>query len=268
MPENFMADAKKLPLSGRRVVVTRTRDQLSELAAKLAALGADVVELPVIRISREVSKPALADVMLELGGYDWLVFTSANGVHHFFGEFLRIFDDIRSLGLVRIACIGDSTAKAITDLHLKAECRPERATAEALAGALVDTGSMDNAKVLVITGNLNRDVLVKKLEEARAIVDCLQVYKTEPVDLASNPAAAEFRRLGADAVLYASSSPAQCFVDQGDALRIEKGGKRPLNGSIGPQTSETMRRVGMRVDFEAPTPGIDELVAELVKALA
>jgi uroporphyrinogen-III synthase len=257
-----------LPLSGRRVVVTRTRDQLSELASKLAALGAEVVELPVIRISREVSKHALADVMLEFGGYDWLVFTSANGVHHFFGEFFRIFDDIRSLGLIRIACIGDATAKAIGDLRLKAECRPEKATAEALAAAMVDTGSMDNAKVLVITGNLNRDVLVKKLEEARAIVDCLQVYKTEPVDLSASPVAAEFRRLGADAVLYASSSSAQCFADQGGAVRLEEGAKRPLNGSIGPQTSETMRKVGLRVDFEAGTPGIDELVAALVKALA
>jgi uroporphyrinogen-III synthase len=262
-----MPEANRLPLSGRRVVVTRTRDQLSELAAKLAALGAEVVELPVIRISREISKPALADVMLEFGGYDWIAFTSANGVHNFFGEFFRIFDDIRSMGLIRIACIGDSTAKAITDLRLKVECRPEKATAEALAAAMVDTGSMDNAKVLVITGNLNREVLVKKLEEARAIVDSLQVYKTEAVDLSASPVASDFRRLGADAVLYASSSSAQCFVDQGEALRLEKGARKPLNGSIGPQTSETMRKVGLNVDFEAATPGIDELVTELVKSL-
>jgi uroporphyrinogen-III synthase len=262
-----MAETAKFSLSGRRVVVTRTRDQASELASKLKGLGAEVVELPVIRISKEVSKQALADVMLEFGAYDWLVFTSANGVHHFFGEFFRIYDDIRSLGLIRIACIGDATAKAIGELRLKAECRPEKATAEALAAALVETGSMDNAKVLVITGNLNRDVLVTKLEEARAIVDCLQVYKTEAVDLSASPAAEEFRRLGADAVLYASSSSAQSFADQGGAVKLEKGSKIPLNGSIGPQTSETMRKVGLRVDFEAKTPGIDELVAELVKAL-
>jgi uroporphyrinogen-III synthase len=258
---------KQLPLSGRRVVVTRTRDQLSELAAKLSALGAAVVELPVIRISQEISKQALADVMLEFGAYDWIAFTSANGVHHFFAEFFRIFDDVRSMGLIRIACIGESTAKAITDLHLKVECRPEKATAEALAAAMVATDSMDNGKVLVITGNLNREVLVTKLEEARAIVDTLQVYKTESVDLSANPAAADFRRLGADAVLFASSSSAQCFVEQGDALTIEKGGRKPLHGSIGPQTSETMRKAGLSVDFEAATPGIDALVTALVKSL-
>ena len=262
-----MAEPAQLPLSGRRIVVTRTRDQASELAARLASLGADVLELPVIRISREVSKQELADVMLEFGVYDWLVFTSANGVHHFFGEFFSIFDDIRSLGLIRIACIGDATARAAADLHLRVEIRPKTATAEALADELVATGAMDNAKVLVITGNLNRDTLVRRLEAARAIVDCLQVYKTEPVDLSREPAAADFRRLGADAVLFASSSSAQCFADQGEHLKIAGGARRPRNGSIGPQTSETMRKAGLSVDFEAPSPGIDELVAELVRSL-
>jgi len=262
-----MPDPQKLPLAGRRIVVTRTRDQASELASKLALLGAEVVEIPVIRISREVSKETLAEVMLEFGAYDWLVFTSANGVHHFFGEFFRILDDVRSLGLVRIACVGDATAKAVADLHLKVECQPKRATALALAEEMIATGSMDSAKVLVITGNLNRDTLVAKLEEARAIVDCLQVYKTEGVDLSANPQAAEFRRLGADAVLFASSSSAQSFSDQAGALGISSGARKPIHGSIGPQTSETMRKVGLTVDFEAKSPGIDELVAALLAAL-
>jgi uroporphyrinogen-III synthase len=262
-----MADATQGALVGRRIVVTRTRDKASELAAKLAGLGAEVIELPVIRISKEVSNQALADVMLELGGYDWLVFTSGSGVHFFFEEFFRVLDDIRALGLIRIACVGETTAKAVGALHLKVECLPKTATAEALAGEMIDTGSMDNAKVLVVTGNLNRDVLVARLEGARAIVDCLQVYKTEGVDLSSDPAAADFRRRGADAVLFASSSSAQCFVDQGETLRIGEGATKPIHGSIGPQTSETMRRVGLSVDFEAPKPGIDPLIAELVRTL-
>jgi uroporphyrinogen-III synthase len=202
------------PLAGRRVAVTRTREQASALAARLAALGAEVIELPVLRISREVSKQDLADVMLEFGTYDWLVFTSANGVNFFFDEFCRIFDDIRSLGLIRIACVGDGTARAVAGLRLRVECQPATATAEALAAGLIATGSLENAKILVITGNLNRDVLVKKLEAAHAIVDCLQVYKTEKTDLSGSPAAADFRANGADAVLFASSSSVQSFVDR------------------------------------------------------
>ncbi len=255
------------PLSGRRVAVTRAREQASELAGKLSALGAEVIELPLIRVSKSISKQSLADVLLELGTYDWIVFTSANGVRYFFEEVLRIFDDIRSLGLLRFACIGDATAKAIREMHLKIECQPKTATAEALADELIATGSLDNAKVVVITGNLNRDTLVTKLEEARAIVDQLQVYQTEKTDLSGDPAAADFRAKGADAILFASSSAAQSFVDQAAALKLDAGAKRPLAGSIGKQTSETMKAAGMPVDFTAKEPSLDALIDALVRKL-
>ena len=255
------------PLSGRRIAVTRAREQASELSTKLSALGAEVIELPLIRVSKSISKEALADVLLELGTYDWIVFTSANGVRYFFEEFLRIFDDIRSLGLLRFACIGDATAKAIRELHLKVELQPKTATAEALADELVATGSLDNVKVVVITGNLNRDTLVTKLEDARAIVDQLQVYQTEKTDLSEDPAAANFRAKGADAILFASSSAAQSFVDQAAALKLEAGATRPLAGSIGKQTSETMKAAGIPIDFTAKEPSLDALVEALVKKL-
>ena len=257
----------QLPLTGRRIAVTRAREQSPELARKLAALGADVIELPLITISKEIDKDTLAEVLTELGSYDWIVFTSANGVRYFFEEFHRIFDDIRSLGCLRFAAVGDTTAAAIRAQHIKVECQPKVATAEALADDLIATGSLDSAKVLVITGNLNRDDLVKKLEDARAIVDRLQVYKTEKTDLAADPAAADFRARGADAILFASSSAVQSFVDQAAALKLAKEAKRPLAGSIGPQTSASMKKVGMPVDFEAKAPGLDSLVEALVRKL-
>ena len=99
------------------------------MAERLGALGAEVIELPAIQVSREISKQALADVMLEFASYDWLVFTSANGVRFFFDEFFRLFDDIRSLGFVRIACVGDATSRQLTgELHLHVECQPQKAT--------------------------------------------------------------------------------------------------------------------------------------------
>lgn len=257
-----------LALSGRRIAVTRAREQAPELSAKLSALGAEMIELPLILVSKYVEKGPLSDVMLELGGYDWIVFTSANGVRFFMEEFMRLFDDIRSLGLLRFACIGDTTAAAIRGFHLRVECQPKVATAEALAEDLIATGSLDSAKVLVITGNLNRDVIVTKLEEARAIVDCLQVYKTEKTDLSAEPAAADFRVRGADAILFASSSAVQSFVDQAASLKLGKTAQRPLAGSIGPQTSETMKKVGMPIDFTAKTPSLDSLVEALVKRLS
>lgn len=254
-------------LAGRRIAVTRAREQSPELTTKLTALGAEVIELPLITVSKEIDLHTLADAMTELGSYDWIVFTSANGVRFFFEEFRRIFDDIRSLGLLRIAVIGESTAKAVREKHLKIECMPKVATAEALADALIETGSLDSAKILVITGNLNRDDLVVKLEAAQAIVDKLQVYKTEMTDLSAEPAAAAFRARGADAILFASSSAVQSFVDQAAALKLDQHATRPLAGSIGPQTSETMKKLGMPIDFTAKTPSLEALVDALVKKL-
>lgn len=260
--------ASSSPLSGKRIAVTRSREHGSELSARLGALGAEVIELPLIQVSKAIDLETLADVLAELGSYDWIVFTSANGVRHFFDELYRIFDDVRSLGLLRFACVGEATARAIAEQHIRVECQPKLATADALADELIATGSLDSAKVLVITGNLNRDTLVKKLEEGRAIVDRLQVYKTEKTDLTGEPAAADFRARGADAILFASSSAVQSFADQAAALKLEKDATRPLAGSIGPQTSETMKKVGMPIAFEAKTPSLDALVEALVKRLA
>jgi uroporphyrinogen-III synthase len=257
-----------LSLSGRRIVVTRAREQSPELAAKLTTLGAEVIELPLIAVSKEVDKATLHEVFSEFGTYDWIVFTSGNGVRFFFEEFYRIYDDVRALGLLRFAAVGDTTAKAIGEHHIKVECQPKIATGEALADALIATGSLDNAKLLVITGNLNREELVTKLEAERAIVDQLQVYKTEKTDLSSEASAADFRTRGADAILFASSSAVQSFVDQAGALKLDKNAKRPLAGSIGPLTSDTMKKVGMPIDFEAKTPSLDALVDALTKKLA
>jgi uroporphyrinogen-III synthase len=263
-----MSENRPSSLAGRRIAVTRAREQASELGTKLVALGAEVLELPLIAVSKEIDKHMLHDVLSELGSYDWIVFTSANGVRYFFEEFYRIYEDVRSLGLLRFAAVGDATARAIVEQHIKVELQPKIATGEALADALIETGSLDSAKLLVITGNLNRDDLVKKLEDARAIVDQLQVYKTEKTDLSADPVAADFRARGADAILFASSSAVQSFVDQAAALKLEKGATRPLAGSIGPQTSETMKKVGMPIDFEAKTPGLEALIDALAKKLS
>src|SRR6185312_13597199 len=97
---------------------------------------------------KSIDKEMLHDVLSELGSYDWAAFTSVNGVKYFFEEFLRIYDDIRALGQLRMACVGEATADAIRAYHIKVECIPETATAEALADALIATGSLDSAKLV------------------------------------------------------------------------------------------------------------------------
>jgi uroporphyrinogen-III synthase len=258
---------EKNSLSGRRVVITRPAAQSADWRARLEAQGAEVIELPLIKVSKDVNLHTLAEVLQEFGAYEWIVFTSVNGVKYFFEEFIRVHEDIRTLGLVRIAAVGEATAAALKELHLRVDLQPKKATGEELALELIKRESIDSAKVLVVTGNRNREVVVEKLHEARAIVDTLPVYKTEETDLGSDPVAGDFRAKGADAILFASPSAAQSFFDQAAAFKLGAKARKPLAGSIGPSTTAAMKQLGLPVDFEATEPNVDSLVAALLKKI-
>jgi len=257
----------KKSLSGRRIVLTRPASQSSDWRARLEAQGAEVVELPLIKVTKDVDLNTLAEVLQEFGAYEWIVFTSVNGVKYFFEEFLRVHVDIRTLGVVRIAAVGEATAAALSDLHLRVDLQPKKASGEELANELIKRESIDSAKILVVTGNRNREVVVEKLHEARAIVDQFPVYKTEENSLDADPVANEFRAKGADAILFASPSAAQSFFDQAAALKLSAKARKPLAGSIGPTTTAAMKQLGLPVDFEAKETSIDSLVAALLKKL-
>ena len=260
-----MSDLK--PLTGRRIVVTRPAGQSADWRARLEALGAQVIELPLIQISKDVNLDTLAEVLTEFGSYEWIIFTSANGVKYFFEEFIRVHADLRALGLIRIAVVGEATATAVRELHLRVDLQPGKSSGEELAKTLTEREAMDSAKVLVITGNRNREELVDKLHEARTIVDRLVVYKTEETDLAKDPVAADFRAHGADAILFASPSAAQSFFDQAPALKLAAKARRPIAGSIGPSTTAAMKQLSLPVDFEAADASLDSLVSALLAKL-
>src|SRR5207247_4240243 len=105
------------PLFGQRIVVTRTRDQASQLSHQLLELGADVLEVPTIKLAPPDEHQSLIDAILELNSYDWLVFTSPNGVTTFFEIFFKTFDDLRDIGGVRIAAVGPGTAARLKERH-------------------------------------------------------------------------------------------------------------------------------------------------------
>ena len=258
---------ERRPLLGRRVAVTRNQERAGELAGLLEELGAEVISLPLLSIVPSVDPEVEEEIFEELGSYEWIVFSSVNGVQVFFEHLLKRYEDLRSLGLLRIAAVGEATARAIRAHHLRVDLVPARATAEDLADALIGSDTMDSAKILLITGNLNRDVLKDRLEEARAIVDRFPVYRTEQTDLSGHAGAGDFRRLGADAILFTSSSAVRSFMDQAGALRLDEGARRPMAGSIGPITSETMRERGIPVDFEAKESNLEALVDVLVDKL-
>lgn len=252
------------PLRGRRVVVTRNAEGNSRLKERLEAHGAEVLSLPLIQIRHEVDADRADEIFTGFGGYEWLVFTSRNGVEHFFREFLDRFQDIRALGMIRIAALGPGTADALFPYFLRPDLVPPEATGESLCEALGQEQTVDNLKILLITGNQNREDLEKGLWEARAIVDKFQVYRTDAHDLSGVEEAAEFRRKGADALIFASSSAVRAFGEQARHLQLEDGARVPALCSFGPQTSERMQAGGIPVHVEAGDPGIDGMVTALL----
>lgn len=254
-----------LPLHGRCIAVTGSPTSGSRLAARLRELGADILDLPLIQIRHAVEKERAFEVFNELAHYEWIIFSSCNGVEHFFKVFLQTYEDIRSLGFMRIAAIGEGTAEAIRAFHLKVDIQPETATAEALGEALRAEQSLDNLRVLLITGNRNREDLQRLLENERAIVDTFPVYATEPTDLADHPGARQFREQGADALIFASASAVQSFGEQAAHLKLGKGATVPALCSFGPQTSARMRQAKIPIAVEATSPGIEPLVEGLLE---
>jgi len=254
---------EKLPLFGRRIVVTRTRAQASQLSRQLLDRGADVLEIPTIRIEPPTQRLALADALLELNSYDWLIFTSPNGVATFFEYFFKVFDDLRDIGGVRIAAVGPATAATLRELHLKVDLTPPEYIASAIAAALAKYESVENLKILLLRAEVAGPELPKKLEEMGAIVDDLACYKTVPETEDRNGAAARLLKEGADWITFASGSAAQNFHARFNLNQLLTQHPQIQFASIGPETSKALLALGLKPALEAR----EHTIAGLVKAL-
>ncbi|MFM8303527.1 MAG: uroporphyrinogen-III C-methyltransferase [Actinomycetota bacterium] len=245
------------PLFGRTVVVTRAREQVSELRTRLELLGATVVELPAIVLEPvDFVVPDLSDV-------GWLVFTSVNGVDAFFTRGLApVGLDTRALGGVRVAAIGPGTAAALATRGIRVDLLPERFVAESLLDAFPDP-AQPGERVLLARAAQARDVLPEGLGARGYTVDVLPVYRT--VTAAPDPdALARVRGGRVDAVTFTSSSTVRNFVDLVGPLTEPA----PIVVSIGPVTSATARELGLSVTTEATEHTIDGLVDALVAQFA
>src|SRR5438046_8259525 len=140
---------EKRPLLGKRIVITRTRKQSSVLSNKLRALGAHVIELPTIRLESPSHLREFAELVQDVHVYDWIVFTSVNGVEASFDIFFKLYDDTREIGGVRIAAIGPATAQRVKDFHLHVDLQPDEFVAEAVVREFKKQGSIENLRILL-----------------------------------------------------------------------------------------------------------------------
>jgi uroporphyrinogen III methyltransferase/synthase len=244
------------PLHGRRVVVTRAREQASDLRVGLEALGAEVLELPAIRL-----EPLDFDLP-DLAAYSWVVFTSANGVDGFFDRGLAPAGlDARAFGGCRVAAIGPGTAGALDRRGIRCDLVPERFVAEGLLAVFPEPATAGE-RVLIPRAESARDALPAGLSGRGYTVDVLAVYRTVRAD--TDPGALAAVRAGQiDAITFTSSSTVDNFCDTVGAMPEPQ----PLVVSIGPVTTATAVARGLRVDAEADPHDLDGLVSALTAVL-
>jgi uroporphyrinogen III methyltransferase/synthase len=252
------------PLFGRRVVVTRTRDQASQLSRQLADLSAEVLEIPTIKIVPTDRMADLADALLELNSYDWIVFTSPNGVTMFFESFFKAFEDMRDIGGVRIAAVGPATAAKLRELHLKVDLMPDEYLAVKIAAAFAKFETVENLKILLLRAEVATPELPAALEALGGIVDDVACYKTVPETEDLNGAAARLLEDGADWITFTSSSTVENFHARFDLSALLKKFPQIKLASIGPETTKALAALNLKPDAEAKPHTIDGLVKALV----
>jgi len=245
---------EKLPLFGQRIVVTRAKEQADSLSAPLRQSGAEVLELPTIEIRPASDYTALDTAIGKLGDYDWLIFTSVNGVRYFLERLDAGTGDLRSIR-GKLCAIGPATRDALERFHVKVDVMAEEYVAEGLLRALAGF-DLKGAKVLIARAAVARDILPEELRRRGAAVDVVEAYRTgAPADLESRARAV--LESNPDWITFTSSSTASNL--------IEACGAEALHGirvaSIGPVTSETLRNAGVAVTLEAfphTVPGLVE----------
>jgi len=243
------------PLSGKRIVVTRTRQQAGVLSRELRLLGADVSELPTIRIEPPSDLRAFAELVQEAHAYDWIVFSSPNGVTAFFNLFFKLYDDAREIGATRIAAIGPATAQRVKDYHIHVDLQPEEFVAEAVVREFQKQGGVENLRILLARAEKARDMLPNQLSALGAIVDQGFAYRTVAETRDVTGARRRLLEEGADLITFTSSSTVDNFV----ALELPWP-KGMQIASIGPVTSKTIREHGLKVDIESRRHDIPGLV--------
>jgi uroporphyrinogen-III synthase len=276
---------KSLPLQGQRILITRTSDQAGTFSEQLRALGATPVEFPTILIVPPEDWEPLDNALkrlCEAGWYDWLVFTSANGVHTCFARLQKLGYDTRSFGDVRIAAIGPATAVEIARYGVTVDLVPAEYIAEGIAVALLDDArkfgeSLKGKKVLLARAAEARNTLVTELQQAGASVEVVAAYRTVGVTYEDERGREIVHLLEAqqlDILTFTSSSTVrnfmqwliQCDSDVANALlnSITRYA-RPKIACIGPITAQTAREFGLDVHIEAQEYTIAGLIEAIIR---
>ena len=253
-------------LEGRRIVITRAREQAGDLARALEAHGAAVVLAPVIRIEPLLQLAPLRAALAGLSAYRWVVFTSQNAVHIVFDRLLAWGLGPRAFAGTSVAAIGTATGDALQQRGVVPALVPDEFVGEALAEALGARGGLAGSRVLVPSAEDARDALAAGLKAHGAAVEVVPVYRTVPATIDLTALAVELRDGQIDAVTFTSSSTVRCFVDLVGRKAATSG--RFIAAVIGPVTAGTAREFGLGDVVEAAPHTVAGLVDALLERFA
>jgi len=247
---------KSKPLAGRTVVITRAQNQADDFVAELERYGADVVLCPTIEICELESYERLDEAIEHLYGYDWLIFTSVNGVEYFFKRLNARRREASDLDELKVCAIGEATADKLRHLHVHVDVIPDEFKAEGVFAALErfvgGAASLKNLNVLIPRASVARDYLPKALEQAGARVDVVSAYRTSlPANLDRGRAAAMLSG-SADCIAFTSSSTVRNLAQLFDTQDLSKALAGVVIACIGDITATTAAECGLRVDVQPP----------------
>lgn len=257
---------EKRPLFGKKIIVTRTREQASELVARLEEHGADCLEYSTINIEPVDDYTVLDRELENIDSCQWLLFTSLNGVTYFFKHLYDQGRDVRSMAGPKIAVVGKATAEELLKYGIKADLLPEEFTGEGLAEALIKEG-VSGKKVVIPRALVARDVLLEMLGKAGAEVVIAPVYQNVPPQGRKDQLREELEEKNVDMVTFTSSSTVTNFLTMVDADSTEELHRLLDNvkiAAIGPITSKTVLDNGLKVDVQPENYTIADMVNSIV----
>jgi uroporphyrinogen III methyltransferase/synthase len=242
------------PLGGRTVVITRAQDQAAEFVTELEQYGAEVILCPTIEIRELESYERLDEAIEHLYGYDWLIFTSVNGVEHFFKRLNARERDASDLDELKVCAIGEATAARLRDLQVHVDVIPEEFKAEGVFAALErfvgGLESLMGLNVLIPRASVARDYLPKALEQAGARVDVVPAYRTSvPENLDRGRVAAMLSGSG-DCIAFTSSSTVRNLAQLFDTQDLSEALAGVVIACIGDITATTAADYGLQVKIQ------------------
>ncbi|WP_332689549.1 uroporphyrinogen-III synthase [Halalkalibacter lacteus] len=250
------------PLAGKTILVTRAKEQANDLSQLIKEQGGNAVEVPLIAFESSFSKE-IGQAIRQLKDYEWLLFTSANGVRFFIDHYKTVQRN-EGFPAIKIAVVGTKTEEALKSYHLRADLLPKDFVAEGLIEALSPKVKKGD-RVLVARGNLGRVELIQELTQLGALVEDLPVYETiHPKTATKELEAVLNNKVKIDYVTFTSSSQVHHFMnvllDLGKELS-EVGAKIAC---IGPIAARTARNYGLRVEIIPHTYTIEHLVEQII----